>query len=152
MAISTLFTACYKVGFWRVFAADLIKNHLRTQDNHYTEMQKLYDHIQQGCFYSRASWNVDTYSYQLLLLLCGSNSIIYAMYCLFAAWLLGWEDGILNICHCKNVQLGVSLSRAATPPTPQHTTAQQHNTYRVAGTRADNRTSRNFTLPGEGPY
>ena len=55
MADPLLFIACYKEGFWRVFAADLIKNHLRTQDNHYTEMQKLYDHIQQGCFYSWAS-------------------------------------------------------------------------------------------------
>lgn len=31
-----LFIACYKVGFWRVFAQDLIKNHPRTQDNDYT--------------------------------------------------------------------------------------------------------------------
>ena len=128
MADPLLFIACYKVGFWRVFAADLIKNHLRTQDNHYTEMQKLYDHIQQGCFYSRASWNVDTYSYQLLLLLCGSNSIIYAMYCLFAAWLLGWEDGILNICHCKNVQQimsSVCHYRVQQHHQPHNT--QQHN-------------------------
>ena len=36
MAGLALFIACYKVGFWRVFAWDLIKNHPRTQDNDYT--------------------------------------------------------------------------------------------------------------------
>ena len=36
-----LFMACYKVGFWQVFAEVLIKNHLRTQDNHYKPAQKL---------------------------------------------------------------------------------------------------------------
>ena len=36
MAGLALFIACYKVGFWRVFARDLIKNHPRTQDNDYT--------------------------------------------------------------------------------------------------------------------
>ena len=36
MAGLLLFIACYKVGFWRVFAQDLIKNHPRTQDNDYT--------------------------------------------------------------------------------------------------------------------
>ena len=36
-----LFMACYKVGFWQVFAVLLIKNHLRTQDNHYNPEQKV---------------------------------------------------------------------------------------------------------------